>query len=811
MIVLHSTTYAKILILGDFNVGIEEQHMKAFCDNYNLTSLIKQLTCYKNPNNPTCIDLILSNTPRSFQSTCVIETGLSDFHLMTLTVMKKSFRKFHPRLINYRSYKDFSNEAFRECLLEKLSKEIFENNDEGLQRFCDINLQVLNQHAPQKIKYVRGNQMPFMTKQLSKEIMKRSRLRNNFLRNRTEENKILYNRQRNYCVSLLRKSKRGYYENLNIKNVTDNKLFWKSVKPLLSDKSRIRDRINISEKGKILKTESETAESLNSFFSNIVKNLNVSRYSEFDPLTENIADPTLKAIFKCKDHPSILAIQSHCEKETFRFSEVNIEDIKKDILKLDKNEASQHSDIPIKIIKENLDIFAGFLCTNINSSFKSSSFPSCLKMADVTPLHKKGKKDLKENYRPVSILQVFSKVFERSTFAQMSSFFDNFLSKQQCGFRKGYSTQQCLLALLEKWKRAVDSGQMFGALLTDLSKAFDCLDHELLIAKLNAYGFSLPALKLVHDYLSNRKQRTQVNKTYSSWLEIVFGVPQGCILDPLLFNIFLADLFFILNDVDIASYADDNTPYVIADDINGVITSLEQTSKALFEWFENNLLKSNADKCHLLVSSSDAINLRVSEYDIKNNECEKLLGVKFDNKLTFEKHITDICRKASRKIYALARIAPYMDLSKRRMVMNAFFNSQFNYCPLIWMCHNRTTNRKINRLHERCLRIIYNDKQSSFKMLLEKDSSVSIHDKNIQCLATEMYKVSNGLSPPIVSNIFTHKNCHPYNLRLNSQFSRPLVRSVPNVSVFKNRIKKWKPENCPCRLCKTYISRLGFT
>ena len=181
---------------------------------------------------------------------------------------------------------------------------------------------------------------------------------------------------------------------------------------------------------------------------------------------------------------------------------------------------------------------------------------------------------------PVSILPIFPKVLERSMFAQMSSFYGNFLSKQQCGFRKGYSTQR-LLALLEKWERTVDSGQMFDALKTNLSKAFNSLDHELLIAKLNAYGFSLPALKLVHDYLSNRKQRPKVNRNYGSWLEIVFGVPQASILVPLLFNFFLANLFFILNDVDIASHADDNTPYVIADDINDVITSLEKNIKNL--------------------------------------------------------------------------------------------------------------------------------------------------------------------------------------------------------------------------------------
>ena len=180
----------------------------------------------------------------------------------------------------------------------------------------------------------------------------------------------------------------------------------------------------------------------------------------------------------------------------------------------------------------------------------------------------------------------------------------------------------------------------------------------------------------------------------------MFGVPQGTILGLSLFNIFLADLFFILKDVDIASYADDNTPYVIADDVNGVIASLEKASKAMFKWFENNSLKSNANKCYLLVSSTDTVNLRVSGYYIKNRECEKLISVRFDNKLTFEKHITDICRKASRKTYnecknaTYARMALFIDLSKGRMVMNAFFNSRLNYCPLIWMCHNHKTNKK---------------------------------------------------------------------------------------------------------------------
>ena len=151
-------------------------------------------------------------------------------------------------------------------------------------------------------------------------------------------------------------------------------------------------------------------------------------------------------------------------------------------------------------------------------------------------------------------------MFERIMFIQMSNFFEDIFNKQQCGFRKGYNTQQCL-KMMEKWKRSVDGGKVFDVLLTDLSKAFDCLDHELLIAKLNAYDFSLPALRLINDYLSNRRQWTRIGNSFYDWFEVITGVPQGSILGSLLVNIFLKNLFLVLKDTDIASFADDDTPF----------------------------------------------------------------------------------------------------------------------------------------------------------------------------------------------------------------------------------------------------------
>ena len=262
---LFTTKYERLLFLGDFNAGMEDSSIKIFCSNFNLTSMINKPTCYKNPDKPTCIDLILTNCPGSFQNSCVIETGLSDFHKMIVTVMKTSYRKIEPRVINYQDYKSFSNEGFRESLLENLKGKLSGNSDQSFSNFINTCNTVLDKQLPKKKKYVRGNQSPFMNKTLSKAIMLRTNLRNKFLKNRSNENKTNYVKQRNHCVSLLRKTKREYYSNLDEKKICDNKTFWKIVKPMLSKKIKSNERITLIENDEIIKIEKGTAKVLNAF------------------------------------------------------------------------------------------------------------------------------------------------------------------------------------------------------------------------------------------------------------------------------------------------------------------------------------------------------------------------------------------------------------------------------------------------------------------------------------------------------------------------------------------------------------------
>ena len=280
----------------------------------------------------------------------------------------------------------------------------------------------------------------------------------------------------------------------------------------------------------------EIAKTFNKHFAETVEKLIAF---EWHSINEDLTEETVtKIIKKFKNHPSVLKIKiKYLIQEKLFFQPVSVKDVENIIKNIPSNKASG-GDMPIQILKQ-----SGFtyqiLTGCINNAINKGVFPDSLKIANITLAHKKDELTNKENYRQVSVLTLLSTVFERLLYDQLSVYLEKYLNTLLCGFRKAHSTQHALFKLLQAWQEELDKSGLVGTILMDLSKAYDCLPHDLLAVKLEAYSIDKTGLSLIYDYLSNRKQRTKINSSYSGWYNIVRGVRQGSILGPLLFNVFI--------------------------------------------------------------------------------------------------------------------------------------------------------------------------------------------------------------------------------------------------------------------------------
>ena len=401
------------------------------------------------------------------------------------------------------------------------------------------------------------------------------------------------------------------------------------------------------------------------------------------------------------------------------------------------------------------------------------------------------------------------------------------ISENLCGFRKYYSTEDALLQLLENWRKHLDKQEIVGAIACDLSKAFDTIPHDLIIAKLEAYGFGYKALKLISCYLTDRMQRCKVGSEYSNWIELLVGFPQGSVIGPLLFNIFINDFLFFATDSCICNFADDQTIYYHNKNLESVTNQLEEDIAIAITWFHNNSLVPNPDKFQLMILGTTKripLCLEINGHRTLSTFEMVLLGVTIDWKLNFNTHAQLICDKVSRKVNALMRLRTTLSVDQKLILLNSYVMSQFNYCSNVWMFHGKVVNERINRIHKRALRAVYNDFTSNYQQLLLKGNHVTVHQKNLKTLAVKTFKSAQGYSPKFINALFTAKKVQ-YNHRIQNLLTLPKASTITYglhsftyracstwntinddikdslfVSVFKREIKKLQIK-CACKVC----------
>ena len=767
-----------IHIIGDLNVNFAKSphHLSQLCDSYDLKQLIKNPTCFKSLENPTLLDVILTNNPKSIKQTINISLGISDFHNYISASTKMKCPTDEIKSIHYRSFKKFSENKFIKDIESAPFhvSEIFDNANDQLWFHNSLLLDIVNANAPIKQKFIKHKQLPYMNDNLRKAINVKASLCRKFQRAKTQENWDKFRKQRNLVNKLKRSSLNQYFQKNCNGTANKNKHFWDIVKPFLTNKVKTNHQnITLFHNDSLISKQTEVSNVLNEYFVNVTNDL-----CESDEVRQM---STGQVIDHYKDHPSVKLIHAFAKYEQpFNFEPIQQSITFSKLKQIQSNKATGFDNISPKFLK----IAANNLCYSltpiINNSFLTSTYPESNKHAEVTPLYKKSDYLAKENYRPLSVLSSTSKIFEGIMCDQLLKHVSSSLSNNLSAYRKTYSCNNVLVKCIENWREALDNNSHVGCILIDLSKAFDSLPHGLLIAKLHAYGVSLEACSFTMNYLKNRKQAVKLGNVRGDWFSLKTGVPQGSLMGPLLFNIFINDFLFDLGKIcEIYNYADDNTLSYSHKEISIVKDKLEKASVKAIKWFKCNYMKANSGKFQAICFSKEnpEIELLVENNTIKSDSVVKLLGVHIDHKLNFNHHLSLICKKAARQINALQRISRFIDYEGRLRIYEAFVASNFVYCSIAYHNFSLGQDRKIEKLNERALRLVCKDYESRYTELLLKTGKKMLYAIRKNNLAEFVYKVLNDLAPPIDRSFF-EKQTSPYDMRDNNKLVQPVFNTM---------------------------------
>ncbi|MCG8046530.1 MAG: reverse transcriptase domain-containing protein [Candidatus Thiodiazotropha endolucinida] len=743
-----NSTGLEFLLMGDFNIDLQSCSNRKWLDLIqllDLTQLVKEPTRVTESSS-SIIDHAYSSDLANITECFVPPYAISDHFPICFTrkVNQKIPKTKHIKS-SHRCFNTFNETDFLYDLRFDLSN--LQNNTDTIDNnFSELQatiVKLLDKHAPIKTRRVKSNRLPaWYTSEIGQARAARDKCKR--LKLWTE-----YKHLRNKTRNLIRKAKRQYFSN-SIENSKDTSAIWRHLRAVNKGSSTtdnvLPDKLTIN--GETY-TDSETvAVKFNEFFTSIAEIL-----SDKNTNTSVLNDSKLRSYINEKVPGDV----------QFRIPLITTDQVLSYIHFLDASKATGLDGIGPKIIKLAADILSPFIANLINKSICSGTFPSQLKCAKVFPVFKAGSKSDPSNYRPISILPTISKIFEKHVNKHLMNYLNKYqlIHESQSGFRRKHSCQTALTKLLDQWMSYIDRGNLVGSLFIDFRKAFDVVDHSILLNKLSLYKLNELSLQWFSSYLLNRKQAVANGQGHSDYIEIKSGVPQGSILGPTLFLLFINDLPLFTEYCFCDFYADDATLHTNGNNLAAIENNLLTDGNKVKNWGKENNMHIHYTKTTCMVTGtrqslhdSLLLNITIDGHDIENVSQQKLLGLLIDNKLTWSAHIDNICSVVSSKISLLRQLAAYVSTDVLKKFYQGYILPIIDYGSITWAGTSATNLERILKLQKRAARIILHaDFNTPSSTMFTELGWQPVHTRLKYNKAVFIYKALNGLTPEYITSL----------------------------------------------------------